>query len=55
MKDLVIPKELRIVNVGIRLFYDTAIAQKVDAVHVNWQPSPELEKDIEEILDKIGG
>jgi hypothetical protein len=55
MKSLVIPKQLRIINVGIRLFYDTAITQKVEAVHVNWQPAPELEKDIEEILDKIGG
>jgi len=50
-----IPKKLKIVNVGIKLFYDTAILQKAEAVHVNWQPAPKLEKEIEDILQRIGG
>lgn len=49
-----IPSKLHIVNVGIRLFYDTVVAQEIDAVHVNWQPALELEKDIEKILEKVG-
>jgi hypothetical protein len=55
MKAHIIPKQLRIVNVGVKLFYDTAVEQKVTAAHVDWQPGPLLENDIEEILDKMGG
>jgi hypothetical protein len=54
-KTLGIPKHLRIINIGVKLFYDAAIMQHVEAVHVAWQPSLELDRDIEEILDEIGG
>jgi len=26
---------------------------KIEAVHVNWEPKPKLEKEVEDILDKI--
>jgi len=55
LKNMIIPKQLRIVNVGIRLFYDTAVMQKIESVHVNWEPGQKLDRDIEDILDKIGG
>ncbi len=50
-----IPDRMVIVNVGARIFYDTAISQKADAVHVNWRPTIKLEKDLEAILRRIGG
>jgi hypothetical protein len=52
---LIIPKKLQIINIGIRVFYETATNQKVEAVHVNWQPPQQMEKDIAEILERIGG
>ena len=55
--DPIIPKKLYIINIGIRLFYETAIQQHTEAVHINWLPPPtseEIDKDIEEILNRIG-
>jgi hypothetical protein len=55
--DPIIPKKLYIINIGIRLFYETAIQQHIEAVHINWLPPPtseEIDKDIEEILNRIG-
>lgn len=58
----IIPDKLYIINVGIRLFYETAIHQRIEAVHVNWLPPPsqsaetsdEIDKEIQEILNRIG-
>jgi len=55
LKMITLPKHVRILNVGAKLFYDSAIAQNVEAVHVDWRPEPALEKDIEQILDRMGG
>ena len=47
------PNNLRVINIGLLLFYQSLTEQKVEAAHVNWKPKPKLEKDIEDILDKI--
>ncbi len=41
------------INIGLRLFYQSLTEQKTEAVHVNWEPKPKLEKEVEDILDKI--
>ena len=46
-------KELRAINVGIELFYETLRDQGVEVVHVTWKPKPELEEEYEDILSKI--
>ncbi|MFQ5951406.1 MAG: hypothetical protein ACE5KH_04920 [Candidatus Geothermarchaeales archaeon] len=46
-------KELRAINVGIELFYETLKEQGVEVVHVAWKPRPELEEEYEDILSKI--
>ncbi len=48
-----IPNEIRVINIGLRLFYQSLTEQKIEAVHVNWEPKPKLEKEVEDILDKI--
>ena len=50
---ILIPSNLRVINIGLRLFYQSLTEQKIETVHVNWEPKPKLEKDIEDILDKI--
>ena len=45
--------ELKVINVGLDIFYNALQMQNVKAVDVNWKPAPKLEKEIEEILDKI--
>ncbi len=52
--DPIIPKKLYIINIGIRLFYETAIQQHIEAVHINWLPPPPSEDIDEEILNRIG-
>ena len=48
-----IPNTLRVINIGLRLVYQSVTEQKFEAVHVNWEPKPKLEKEVEDILDKI--
>ena len=48
-----IPNNLRVINIGLRVFYQSLTEQKIEAVHVNWEPKPKLEEDVEDILDKI--
>ena len=45
--------ELKVINVGLDIFYDALQMQNVKVVHVNWKPAPKLEKETEDILDKI--
>jgi hypothetical protein len=56
MMESIIPNRLYILNIGIRLFYEAAINQKIEAIHVNWLPPSEetVDKEIEEILNRIG-
>ncbi len=46
-------EKLFVLNIGLEYFYHELVEQGVDAVHVEYRPPPKLEKDIEEILDKI--
>jgi hypothetical protein len=45
--------ELRVINIGLDIFYNALQMQNVKAVDVNWKPAPKLEKETEDILDKI--
>jgi hypothetical protein len=45
--------ELKVINVGLDIFYDALQMQNVKAVDVNWRPTPKLEKETEDILDKL--
>ena len=45
--------ELKVVNLGIDIFYSALKVQGVSVVHVDWKPSPKLDKESEDILSKI--
>ncbi len=45
--------ELKVINIGLEFFYKSLKDQNVKAVHVVWQPPPKIEKDLQDILDKI--
>ena len=54
----IIPNSLYVVNIGIRMFYETITEQSVQAIHLNWPPPKKeatVEKEIVEILDRIDG
>lgn len=45
--------ELKVINLGLDIFYNALVAQEVKAMDVEWKPAPKLDKESEDILDKI--
>lgn len=45
--------EPKVINIGLEFFYKSLKDQNVKAVHVVWQPPPKIEKDLQDILDKL--
>jgi hypothetical protein len=45
--------ELNVVNIGIEIFYNALKLQNIKVVDVNWNPPPKLDKETEDLLDKI--
>jgi hypothetical protein len=45
--------ELRVINLGLDIFYNALTSQNVKAIDVDWKPAPKLDKESEDILDKI--
>ena len=45
--------ELKVINVGLQIFYDDLVSQSVKVVQVNFTPPPKIEKEFEDILSKI--
>jgi hypothetical protein len=50
---VVLPKELCVVNVGVKDFFHELRNQKVCVVHVEWKPPSEEQKELKDLLDKI--
>ena len=45
--------DLRVINIGMNIFYDALKVQNVKVIQVDWRPGPVLDKLSEEILSKI--
>jgi len=45
--------ELNVVNVGLEIFYNALKLQNVKVLDVNWNPPPKLEKETQDLLDKM--
>ncbi|HID04542.1 MAG TPA: fdrA domain protein [Candidatus Caldiarchaeum subterraneum] len=45
--------ELKIINIGLEIFYRDLKQQRIKVIHVNWQPSPVTEKDLEDALRRL--
>jgi hypothetical protein len=45
--------ELKVVNIGLEIFYNALKLQNIKVVDVNWNPPPKLDKETEDLLDKI--
>ena len=45
--------ELRIINIGLEVFYRDLKQQRVKVIHVNWQPPPLIEKDLDDALRRL--
>lgn len=45
--------ELNVVNIGLDIFYNALKLQNIEVLDVNWIPPPKLDKETEDLLDKI--
>jgi len=45
--------DLRVINIGMTIFYDALKVQNIKVVQVDWKPGPVLDKLSEEILSRI--
>jgi len=45
--------ELNVVNIGLEIFHNALKHQNIKVVDVNWSPPPKLDKETEDLLDKI--
>ena len=45
--------ELKVINLGLDIFFSALQLQNIKGVDVNWRPPPDLDKESEDILDKI--
>jgi len=47
--------ELVVINVGLKLFAEALDAQGVKTLQVDWKPATEKDKEIDDILNLLGG
>ncbi len=52
MEDL-LKEEIKVVNIGLREFFDSLVEQRVEAVHVEWRPPAQGDQELMDILDKL--
>jgi hypothetical protein len=45
--------ELNVVNVGLEIFFNALKLQDINVIDVSWSPPAKLDKETEDILDKI--
>ncbi|MGH9878573.1 MAG: fdrA domain protein [Nitrososphaerales archaeon] len=45
--------ELNVLNVGLEIFYNALKLQDIKVLDVNWNPPPKLEKETQDLLDKM--
>lgn len=45
--------ELNVINVGLEIFYNALKLQDIKTLDASWSPPPKLEKETQDLLDKI--
>lgn len=46
-------QEVKVVNIGLREFFESLVQQNVEAVHVEWKPPAQGDQELMDILDKL--
>ena len=46
--------KLKVINIGVKTFYDVLRDQRVRVIHVDWRPPAGGDKDLTELLEKLG-
>ncbi len=45
--------ELRVINIGVKVFYDSLTSQGVKVIHVDWHPPASGDTELEKLLEKL--
>jgi hypothetical protein len=45
--------ELNVINVGLEIFFTSLKLQQVNVIDASWSPPAKLDKETEDILDKL--
>lgn len=46
-------ERLKVINVGLELFYDELKSQDLQVLHVDWAPPADGDKELAKILEKL--
>jgi len=46
--------ELKVINIGAKIFYDSLREQGVKVIHVDWRPPAKGDPDLAKLLEKLG-
>ena len=54
-KEKLFNSELKVINIGIKMFAEDLESQNVEVIHVDWQPPAGGDLDILKLLEKLEG
>lgn len=46
--------ELKVINIGVKTFYEVLKEQGVKVIHVDWRPPAGGDRDLTKLLKKLG-
>ena len=46
-------QDVRVINIGLELFYQELSRQHCNVINVNWNPPPKISKKTEDFLNKL--
>lgn len=52
-RERIVGVELKVINIGVEIFYHILKEQGVRVIHVDWHPPAGGDKDLIEILEKL--
>ncbi len=50
----ILDTELKVINIGVKIFYDSLKEQGVEVIHVDWHPPASGAPDLVKLLEKLG-
>ena len=53
-KEKLLDAEIKVINIGVKTFYDSLRDQGVEVIHVDWRPPASGELELAKLLEKLG-
>ncbi len=53
-REKLLDAELKVINIGVKTFYDSLRDQGVEVIHVDWRPPASGELELAKLLEKLG-